>query len=320
MELIWLEDFVAVAKLRNFSQAALARHATQPALSRRIKALENWYGVSLFDRSTYPVLLTRAGSEFLVVAEAVIANLYRSRREARAASARRGQTIRFAVPHSLASSFFPHWWRGQPHHRHFAATVMAADFDECVEMLVGGACPFLICYEHESEPNGLRAHGVLRKQIGRDRLVPVSACDAEGRALFDLDGGTNGETPLLAYTSTSMLGRIASSQYARLEGCSNVVLRFETALVEALKTETLLGEGVAWLPASMIAAELRAGTLRVIENENFVVQLQISLYRPMAAVGAGDGDPLAQIWDGVGECGDVLPTFQSKKPRSTTLP
>jgi DNA-binding transcriptional LysR family regulator len=297
MELIWLEDFIAVAKLRNFSQAALTRHATQSALSRRIKALENWYGVSLFDRSTYPVQLTTLGDEFLIVAEEVIANLYRSRRQARAASARGAQTIRFAVPHSLASSFFPRWWRNQPQHRYFAATVIAADFNECVEMLLAGACQFLMCYEHESVPNDLQTHGVLCKQIGSDRLVPVSACDSAGRALFDLDGGANGATPLLAYTSTSLLGRIASRLQARLEGRCSVLLRFETALVEALKAETLLGEGVAWLPASMIAAEQRAGALCVIEDETLIAQLRISLYRPVMTMGAAD-DSLAPIWNG----------------------
>lgn len=300
MELIWLEDFLAVAKLRNFTQAALARHATQPALSRRIKALENWYGVTLFDRSTYPVLLTRAAREFLPVAENVIASLYRSRREARAASARSAQAIRFAVPHSLASSFFPRWWRSQPRHRYFAATVMAADFDECAEMLLSGACQFLMCYEHESAPNGLRTHAVLCRSIGSDRLVPVSACDSSGRTLFTLGGCAGGETPLLAYTSNSLLGRIATRLHARLEGRSQVVLRFETALVEALKAQALLGEGVAWLPASMIVPELQAGTLRVIEDESLSTDLRISLYRPAAGAGSAE-DPLGPIWDCVGE-------------------
>jgi DNA-binding transcriptional LysR family regulator len=63
MELKWLEDFVSVAKLPNFSHAARARYATQPALSRRVKALEHWYGVALLDRSTYPVTLTEAGRD-----------------------------------------------------------------------------------------------------------------------------------------------------------------------------------------------------------------------------------------------------------------
>ena len=40
MELKWLEDFVALAENGSFSKAAKARYVTQPAFSRRIRALE----------------------------------------------------------------------------------------------------------------------------------------------------------------------------------------------------------------------------------------------------------------------------------------
>ena len=42
MELIWFEDYLALAETLNFSRAAEARHVTQPAFSRRIRALEEW--------------------------------------------------------------------------------------------------------------------------------------------------------------------------------------------------------------------------------------------------------------------------------------
>ena len=47
MELVWLEDFLALAEALNFSRAAEARHVTQPAFSRRIRALEGWIGAAL---------------------------------------------------------------------------------------------------------------------------------------------------------------------------------------------------------------------------------------------------------------------------------
>ena len=40
MELIWFEDYLALAQTLNFSKAAELRHVTQPAFSRRIRALE----------------------------------------------------------------------------------------------------------------------------------------------------------------------------------------------------------------------------------------------------------------------------------------
>ncbi|KAB0771523.1 LysR family transcriptional regulator, partial [Pseudomonas aeruginosa] len=38
LELKWLEDFIALAGTRSFSQAAEKRFVTQPALSRRIRS------------------------------------------------------------------------------------------------------------------------------------------------------------------------------------------------------------------------------------------------------------------------------------------
>ncbi|MCL5425335.1 MAG: LysR family transcriptional regulator, partial [Gammaproteobacteria bacterium] len=51
MELVWLEDFIALAEHGSFVRAAEARHITQPAFSRRIRSLEQWMGVSLFVRT-----------------------------------------------------------------------------------------------------------------------------------------------------------------------------------------------------------------------------------------------------------------------------
>ena len=57
MELNWLEDFLALAERRNFSRAAEARHVTQPAFSRRIRALEDWVGTPLVVRASQGVVL-----------------------------------------------------------------------------------------------------------------------------------------------------------------------------------------------------------------------------------------------------------------------
>jgi DNA-binding transcriptional LysR family regulator len=46
MDLDWLKDFLVLAEKRNFSRAADARNVTQPAFSRRIRALEDWIGTA----------------------------------------------------------------------------------------------------------------------------------------------------------------------------------------------------------------------------------------------------------------------------------
>src|SRR4029078_11776324 len=76
MELIWLEDYLALSETLNFSRAAEARHITQPAFSRRIRALENWIGAELFIRTTHGVALTPAGEHFHNQAEVLTRALH----------------------------------------------------------------------------------------------------------------------------------------------------------------------------------------------------------------------------------------------------
>ena len=60
-ELLDLRAFLAVKDLGGFHKAADFLGLSQPALSRRIKALESAIGAPLFERSTRKVILTAIG-------------------------------------------------------------------------------------------------------------------------------------------------------------------------------------------------------------------------------------------------------------------
>jgi DNA-binding transcriptional LysR family regulator len=70
-----LRAFVAVANLGGFTNAARRLHLTQSALSALVKDLETGLGVRLLDRSTREVALTRAGEEFLPLADRVLQDI-----------------------------------------------------------------------------------------------------------------------------------------------------------------------------------------------------------------------------------------------------
>src|SRR6187455_684466 len=108
MDTKWLEDFVSLAETRSFSRSAQLRHVTQPAFSRRIQALEAWAGIDLVDRSSYPTRLTAAGETFHVQAIEILGTLQATRNMMRSHQSGAQDMIEFAVPHSLAFSFFPH--------------------------------------------------------------------------------------------------------------------------------------------------------------------------------------------------------------------
>jgi len=61
MELYQLYDFLCVSKYENISKAAQVLHASQPSVSKAIRALEDEIKVKLFDRNGKRISLTRNG-------------------------------------------------------------------------------------------------------------------------------------------------------------------------------------------------------------------------------------------------------------------
>lgn len=69
LKLEHLRTFLAVARCKSVSRAAETLHLTQPAVTSRIKALEDGLGTALFDRSASGMHLTKRGDMLLHYAE-----------------------------------------------------------------------------------------------------------------------------------------------------------------------------------------------------------------------------------------------------------
>jgi len=83
MELRHLRYFVAVAEELSFTRAAAVLHVAQSAVSAQIRILEDSIGVTLLERSSRRVELTRAGRTFLLGAKKAIADLEEISRQTR---------------------------------------------------------------------------------------------------------------------------------------------------------------------------------------------------------------------------------------------
>lgn len=75
MDISALQAFLAVAESGSFSRAAEKIYLTQPAISKRIAALEKQIGARLFDRIGRGIRLTEAGEALLIRARAVLKEL-----------------------------------------------------------------------------------------------------------------------------------------------------------------------------------------------------------------------------------------------------
>ncbi|MEO1199328.1 MAG: LysR family transcriptional regulator [Pseudomonadota bacterium] len=74
MSIHQLRALVAIADSRSFRAAAERLHRTQAAISQQIKALEDSYGGTLFDRETRPARLTPRGVMLVEHARRIIAD------------------------------------------------------------------------------------------------------------------------------------------------------------------------------------------------------------------------------------------------------
>lgn len=67
-----LKIFVTVAKLGSFTAASERLFLTQPAVSRQVKALEEYFNISLFIRNCNNVILTPAGRQLFIYATKIL--------------------------------------------------------------------------------------------------------------------------------------------------------------------------------------------------------------------------------------------------------
>lgn len=283
MELNWLEDFLALAASGNFSRAADSRNMTQPAFSRRIRALEDWVGAALFDRSAQPVTLTAAGRHFAPVAQETLRRLAQGRDEAAAAMASAGRSLTFAATHALSLTFFPGWLRGLEGGSDPAAIRLLSDSMQAGEdALLQGQCQFLLCHGHAAVANRLGEDRFMHRVLAGDDLVPVSAPDADGRPRFRLDASPPGPLPHLAYSDASGMGRIVTALLPRHTPALSPV--FISPLAGVLQAMARDGRGLAWLPRSLIAADLAEGRLMPAGGNDWMFPVEIRLYRPRDAL------------------------------------
>ena len=258
MELSWLEDFLALVEEGHFGRAADRRHVTQPAFSRRIQSLEAWMGAALFDRHAQPVVLTEAGGRLLPVAGEVLRRLERLRTQSGAATG----TLRLAATHVLSVGFVPHWLRSlefgaaQPRVHLVSDSLLA-----CERLMRRGEVEFLLCHRTAQAPGGLAGPDYIRLAVGVDRLCAVAAA------------GAGADAPALAYSAESGLGQIV-----RAAGREPPEPALTSHLAQVLHSVARSGGGVAWLPESLVGADLASG--RLVRQPLADIPVEICLIRP----------------------------------------
>lgn len=308
MDTKWLEDFVSLAETRSFSRSAQLRHVTQPAFSRRIQSLEAWAGTDLVDRSSYPTRLTPAGQTLYEQALELLQTLQTTRGMLRQHTAVAKDTIEFAVPHTLAFTFFPAWLSAlRDHVGPIKSRLIALNVHDAVMRLTEGSCDLLLAYHHASQPIQLDTERYEMLSLGHEVIAPFVKPAAHGEPMVRLPGRPATPVPFLAYAPGAYLSRVVDWVLRQSSEPVHLERVYETDTSESLKAMAIEGHGVAFLPISAVRQALTDGRLvsaAPLEG-HWRGELEIRLYRERP--GARKGKRVAQaFWDDVQRHVDAL--------------
>ncbi len=257
MQIGQIETFLAVGTFGGFRRAAESLRVTQPAVSARIKALEQALGVALFERRPGGLVLSAAGRALRPHAEQVLHAVALARQAVHELQPSSGNALQIAAALSICTYLLPDVLkRFQADRRNVMITVRSGHSKDVLEMVLREEAdiglarslhhPAVETLSLRDDPLILvshRAHWPTRTR--RARLEEIAA------------------QPLIFFDRGSSDWTLTHGLFRRAGLVPNVVLEVET--IEAAKRMVERGLGLAFLPHIAVAQEIRRGTMIAIE-------------------------------------------------------
>ncbi len=283
MDMKWLEDFLVLVQTRNFSKASEERNVTQPAFSRRIRALEIWLGVPLFDRRTYPVTLTAEGRAFRDTADAVVGSLHADRAEFHQKVHSSRPDLRIAAATTLSLNFIPEWLKGlEAETGHLSSHIFTQNFHDMVQQLAEGEIDLVLQYAHKDAPLLFERMRFESCVLAHDPLIMVSPLDVNGAPQFHpAHAQSDGEPiPYMGYSGDGYFAEIEALLMSRHGDAAPVLNRLsESPTSEVLKRMALTYGALTLIPTSCARDVIAQGKMVAVGGPDWEMPLEVRLYR-----------------------------------------
>ncbi len=285
MELDHVEAFVAIVRRGGFTRAATTLHLSQPAISRRVRLLEQELRAPLFERVRSGVILTDAGRAFLPHAEGLLASM---RDGIDAVGALRGAThgiVTLAIVGTLASTGLTERLRRfREAHPAIDLRIRTALSAEVSELVRRGDATLGLRYGDDPNPElfSAKIHDEPMvpvcspsHRLARARRVETRALSGEKWVAFPPRAGVGRDPYVSALAQTLAAAGLDASAIVPIDS-----LTAQKRMVEA-------GFGLALLPASSIDEELRAGSLCALRVPALRIRVTVVLIHRRRAFQSG---------------------------------
>ena len=279
MDIKWLEDFLALVELRNFTRAAEFRNVSQAAFSRRIQSLEHWLGTALIVKGAVPVRLTEAGEQFVESAAASISKLLEARSSIRGNQFEVMSQVRIAMPNVLARSEFRRVLGVLEGQVRSSFSVTVGTTNDVIARYLAGDADILFAHDSLALPMNVSLAEHDRLVLRRDRFMPYATRDPAKRAAFGFPGSSRAPFPLVAYSHRAYFGGLFEHVLERAETRPSYKVKVQCDMSDVIKEVIAAGYGVGWLPQSAVD-EVSAKVIGPIDEADWALDLDICVFRP----------------------------------------
>lgn len=252
MDVNLLAAFVAVATEGSFSRAADRLHLTQPAISKRIAALEADLGAPVFDRIGRGVMLTEAGRALLPLAREILDGVAACRRAVADLSGPVSGPLALGTSHHIGLRRLPPFLRAFA--RTYPAVELAIRFMDSEEVCAAVAAGMLdlgvVTLPLEPAPQ------LETEPLWDDPLLVMVAPDHPLADLVDASPADLARYPAILPETGTYTHTLIAQAFAR-HGLT-LPSGLQTNYMETIRMMVAVGLGWSLLPATLAGPDLVA--------------------------------------------------------------
>lgn len=273
MDIQALTAFIAVAEHQSFSLAAEQLHLTQPAISKRIKGLEEQLNNPLFDRHNRSLSLTNTGHSLLPKAREIVQLVNDTQLSIRNMNHRVEGRLKLGTSHHIGLHRLPPYLKSfVSQFPHAELNLSFMNSESAYQAIAQRQVELALTTLEISNSDNFHTEGIITEELWQDKMIFVCAKDHPLNKISHVELKDLSLYPAILPEANTFTFKLLATQFKQYDLTLNAPM--PTNYLETIKMLVSVGLGWSLLPHSMIENSDDIGLVEIKID-------QIKLTRPL---------------------------------------
>ncbi|MFD2215617.1 LysR family transcriptional regulator [Metabacillus endolithicus] len=269
-----LKMFCLVVDEGSISQAARLSFVSQPAVTRQIRQLENFYGTLLFDRTEGKLIVTETGKMLYPFAKAIINDFDRSKEVILQATGEYNSNLRVGASLTIGEFLLPSLLgRFKKHAPDIKVTLTIRNTPSVLEDLTNDVIDIALVEGIVEDKH------LIVEKFANDELILVCPPDHPWKERSEIQIEELANEKMIwreSISGTRLIAENALKEYGILEKINSYM---EIGSTQAIKSAVESGLGISILSKLTVARELEQGYLQEIKIKDVHIERSLWLVK-----------------------------------------